>query len=143
MKIEFWVQGIPQGSRIGARAFQPKGQEHHQAMIYPAGGKDWKKVVREEAKKHKPEFPLAEPVRLALRFSLPLLKSFSKRKVEAIRNGDLYAHTSVPDVKNLQASTEDALKGIIFRDDSYVFSALTEKYYGDPPGCLITVETAE
>jgi Holliday junction resolvase RusA-like endonuclease len=50
-------------------------------------------------------------------------------------------HTVKPDRTKCLRSTEDALKGIIWRDDSQVVTGITSKVYVDrDPGAQITIE---
>ena len=49
--------------------------------------------------------------------------------------------TVKPDIDNLEKLVKDAMKGIIYRDDSLVVGVHKFKQYAEPPGCLIRVFT--
>lgn len=51
--------------------------------------------------------------------------------------------TTKPDLDKLLRATKDALKGIIYDDDSQVMKAIVEKVYGSPARVDITVMNAE
>jgi len=76
---------------------------------------------------------------------------FSRPKSHLRSNGSLKpsapaCHTSKPDLTKLIRSTEDALTGVILKDDSQVWSRSDKKRYaceGEPEGCWITIITDE
>jgi Holliday junction resolvase RusA-like endonuclease len=53
-----------------------------------------------------------------------------------------YYHTNAPDATKLIRSTEDALKKLVWQDDSQVCLQIISKTYEDKPGALITIEEA-
>lgn len=144
MKISFFVQGIPKPHGIGARAIVSKKFGRPIALVYDQShGRDWKRTVRAEAEKHKPATLLAGPINLSLTFYMPVVKSFSKKRKAKIEAGEIILHEKKPDRTALLRAVEDALTGIIWRDDSQVADGPVRKQYGDPPGCLVEVETIE
>jgi Holliday junction resolvase RusA-like endonuclease len=52
-------------------------------------------------------------------------------------------HTVKPDATKLLRSTEDALTGILWRDDAQIARQTVEKSYGERAGAWITVEQLE
>ena len=44
-----------------------------------------------------------------------------------------------PDLKNLVWGLEDAMEGIVYKNDSQVVEHVTRKLYGDPPGIRVKV----
>lgn len=90
------------------------------------------------------EFPGYEPItgyvslHIDAFFSIP--KSTSK-KDRALMFTAVKRPTKKPDIKNIQASVEDALNTIAYKDDSQIVSVRADKWYSDrPPGLLIKIE---
>ena len=83
----------------------------------------------------RPDWQILEGgVRLFLAFYLPRPKSLGKK---------ITAHLKAPDCSKLVRSTEDALSGILFRDDSQVIELVAAKYYTgvtDSPHVNVKVE---
>jgi len=48
------------------------------------------------------------------------------------KNGKAVYHTKKPDIDNLAKAVKDALKGIIYKDDSQIVEAHLFKQYGEP-----------
>ena len=48
--------------------------------------------------------------------------------------------TTKPDALKLARSTEDALSGVVWRDDSTTVDLVVRKRYGDRPGCQVTIQ---
>lgn len=78
------------------------------------------------------------PIAVKLKFYMPIPKSFSKKKAEAARNGDL-KFTSKPDLDNL-AKIIDGLNRIAWEDDSQIVRLEVEKWYDDIPRTEITIQ---
>lgn len=75
-------------------------------------------------------FPSDTPITLRLIFFMPLLKSFSKRKVATIQSGTvLVPHISKPDLDNCVKFTKDCLNGIAWIDDNQVCQEVAVKVY--------------
>ena len=82
------------------------------------------------------------PVRLLVEAAMPIPKSWSKKKHHLAVIG-LILPTSKPDGKNILALVEDALNGIVWRDDSQVIKGTWEKVYSDYPRTGVTVWALE
>lgn len=52
-------------------------------------------------------------------------------------------HTKRPDVLKLARAVEDALTGIVWKDDAQICAEFLLKEYGDTPGVEIVIETIE
>lgn len=78
------------------------------------------------------------PVSVKLKFYMPIPKSFTKKKAEAARCGEL-KFTQKPDIDNL-AKIIDGLNGIAWEDDSQIVKLEVEKCYGDIPRTEICIE---
>lgn len=138
--VTFFVPGIPvtQGSM---KAFIPRGwsrpiitHDRKQSLMH------WRTAVGMyalQALTSGESGPIANDgtrvaVSLSMRFVLPRPKS--------LRNTVL--HVKKPDLDKLTRAVMDALKGILYKDDSCVISITSEKHYGsssEPCGCRITL----
>ena len=133
--IRFFVPGVPQpgGSK---KAFVIGGKAR--VVEDAKRNKDWRAVVALAAIEAHRAGPLDGPLRLSLEFTMPRPKGhYGKQGVKA--SAARY-HTTRPDTTKLIRSTEDALKGLLWRDDSQVAIQSAWKIYGETPGCWIEVE---
>jgi Holliday junction resolvase RusA-like endonuclease len=74
--------------------------------------------------------PWTGPVRLNVRFGMPVPASLSKRKRAAMVST---RHTKKPDASNLLKAVEDALNGILWADDGQIADlALVKSYTLEP-----------
>ena len=71
----------------------------------------------------------------------PPLKSFSKKKMQQIENGEIIYKTSKPDRDNIAKIMMDNLNGVVYYDDSIVASGDITKIYGLVPRTEITITT--
>lgn len=105
----------------------------------PKKSADYKNYVRQEALKVKPEIPIEDAVVLTVIAHMPIPGSMSKKKRALAIIGEIRP-TKKPDVKNIFTGVEDALKGIIWRDDSLVVRAVMEKWYSEIPRVEVIVK---
>jgi len=73
-----------------------------------------------------------------LEFHMPIPKSWSKAKKLHATSGKL-RHVSKPDVDNLAKAVLDALKGLVFVDDSQITGLAVRKSYSETPGVNISI----
>lgn len=133
--IQFTVYGEPvaQG-RPRASTF------HGQVKLYdPAKSKDFKKYVKLVASQHRPDKLLEGPICMKVVVYKSSLKSFSKKKTEAAERGEIRPITK-PDVDNYVKGVKDALKSVIWKDDSQVVDLHISKFYSQSPRIEITIE---
>lgn len=137
--INIFVEGIPvpQGRPRFARVGQ--GVRTYD----PPKSKKWKELVGWTVIAHPdcPSEPMHGPVSLVLSFYLPRPQRMAKDAEEP--------HIKKPDKSNLEKGIEDALTGIVWKDDSQIVEShtfkqyvLPERYEGYKPGVLIKVEEA-
>jgi Holliday junction resolvase RusA-like endonuclease len=133
--IQFTVYGEPvaQGR---PRATMING---HIRMYDPKKSRDFKDYVRLVASEHRPEKLLEGPISLVVKVYKPTLKSFSKKKKAAAEAGQLRP-TSKPDVSNYLKLIEDALTGVIWKDDSQIIDCSISKYYSETPRTEIQIK---
>jgi Holliday junction resolvase RusA-like endonuclease len=125
---------------------QPGGSKRHvgNGIIIDANpkAKDWKQTVAAFAARAFTA-PLGGPLSLTITFLRQRPKSHY-RKDGTLKPGAFHEWpTTKPDCTKLVRSTEDALKGIAWRDDAQVCRQLIEKRYvrdGEAPGASIRVE---
>ena len=77
--------------------------------------------------------PIDGPVRLWVRFCMPIPASYKEEDL------DFQPHIKRPDVDNLVKSVMDALRGIVWVDDSQVCETSLEKWYSTRPRVEIEV----
>lgn len=83
--------------------------------------------------------PFDGPVRLIVRFYMPIPQSWSKKQREAALNSHAM-HTKKPDIDNLIKSVCDALNCIAYIDDSQIVSIEATKQYSSNPGTEIEIQ---
>jgi crossover junction endodeoxyribonuclease RusA len=121
--IVFTVYGV--ASTMGSkRAFIPRGWTRPVITDSNRNLKSWQSLVADAASRaigERPDWQILDgPVRLTLAFFLPRPKSLPKK---------VLAHTKAPDCSKLVRSTEDAMSGIVYRDDSQVIELVAAKFY--------------
>lgn len=126
--IEFTVygepvaQGRPKFTTVGGfpRAYDP------------AKSRDYKDYVRLASAEHAPSKLLEGPLAVMIIAYRSIPKSFSKKKTAAAEAGEIYP-TTKPDADNYLKGVKDALKGIMWVDDSQVVDVYTRKRYSSKP----------
>jgi Holliday junction resolvase RusA-like endonuclease len=136
--IQFTVYGEPvaQGR---PRATTING---HIRMYDPKKSSDFKNYVRLVASEHRPDKLLEGPISLTVKVYKKTLKSFSKKKIAAAESGQLRP-ISKPDVDNYVKGVKDALKNVIWKDDSQVVDLHISKWYSETPRVEITIVPLE
>lgn len=129
--VRFRVDGLPrtQGSKVPGvtKAGRPFLREHSTANLH-----QWRTAVRYEAQRAMAGRPLIDGNGVALRltclFSLPRPQS---------RPMKYHYPDKKPDLSKLVRAAEDALKGVVWRDDSQVCEQVARKRYaGDLGGSM-------
>jgi len=133
MVIEFMAWGFaqPKGS---TRAFMPKGARFPVVTSDNPKLKYWQQVVASAAQQQAGASLATGPVRLHLQFMLPRPKSLGTKTV---------AHTKRPDLDKLVRAVKDALKGVLYDDDSQVIALWATKAYapkGVTPNVRVRLE---
>jgi Holliday junction resolvase RusA-like endonuclease len=104
---------------------------------YDPSKKD-KEFIQWQIKPFAPDTPLTGPIELTIIFFLPIPKSASSKKRIAMRNRVILPITK-PDEDNLAYIVTNALKKIVYEDDSQVCAKHVYKYYGADPKTVIKV----
>jgi len=82
---------------------------------------------------------LEGPLNLKIYTYRSIPKSFSKKKHEDAINACILPITK-PDCSNICKGIEDALKGVIWKDDSQVVELVVYKFYSDVPRVEVDIE---
>jgi|CXWL01.1.fsa_nt_gi Holliday junction resolvase RusA-like endonuclease len=134
VSIAFIVLGVaqPKGS---TKAFMRPGMRFPVVTNDNPKTKPWAEIVRLVAQQHAPQGgPWSGPVDLTTTFYLPRPKSLPKRVLH---------HTKKPDLDKLVRAVKDALKGVLYLDDSQVVDVKAMKRYATsihPPGVMVEIE---
>ena len=83
--------------------------------------------------------PLETPVSLYLYIRVPIPKSFSKKKVQDCLNGSEQPMKK-PDSSNVLKSVEDAMNGVVYRDDCQIINHHITRVYSTLAGVDICVK---
>ena len=130
--LDVRVYGQPLAQRRPrVRVVQPKERKPFAHVYEDPADKDWKRTVILQVLPKKPPAPVEGPLAMTLRFFLPRPISLPARE---------RYHTRKPDLSNLAKSVEDALRGIVYRDDAQLVRLTVEKHYDPAPGVAIQIE---
>jgi Holliday junction resolvase RusA-like endonuclease len=127
--------GAPQG-KGRARAFLRGGHISHYT---PEKTRTYEGMIRTaamEAMGNRP--PLDEPVEFVLRAIFPVPASWSEKKRQKAITGQIKPGKK-PDLDNVTKAWNDALNGVVYRDDSLICRMWLEKRYGPQPLVVVTV----
>lgn len=135
--IQFTVYGTPVGKG------RPKFSTFNgQAMAYtPAKTVSYENLVKlsvQQQQKGLKPFDKDVPLQADIIAYFPIPKSTSKKKREAMLNGEIFP-TKKPDNDNIVKCILDALNGIAYYDDSQVVYIRCKKNYSDEPRVEITI----
>lgn len=151
MKITIIALGVPApGGSKSAYPFHKKDGTLGVRVTDAAGkrNKTWRKTVALAGAQVMADNGLTEPFTgplfVTMNFFMPRPKSHygTGRNKDRLKASAPEHHTVKPDLTKLIRSTEDALTGIVWHDDSQIVEQVCTKVYGPDPGCSITVETA-
>jgi Holliday junction resolvase RusA-like endonuclease len=137
--VTITVQGPPQG-KGRARAFIRGGRVGHYT---PQKTRSYESLIfgaAVDAMGDRP--PFDEAVELTLRAIYPIPASWSERKRHRALTGEIKP-TKKPDLDNVAKAWNDALNGVVYRDDACVVLIWLEKRYGPQPLVVCTVKPVE
>lgn len=125
--VTFRVDGTPVPK--GRPKFARRGQ--FVSTYTPKTTLDYEDLIADGAKR---AMGASEPLKTALEvffyFSLPIPKSYSKKRTEACLSG--LERPMKKDLDNLIKSVSDAMNKIVFKDDAQIVALHATKVYGDP-----------
>lgn len=129
--IEFWVDGTPapQGSK---RAFHHAATGKIIMAESSAKVKPWRQAVASAARDAMAgNAPALVSLRMFAVFYFPRPKAHFNSKGALKPNAPAYV-AKTPDLSKLQRSTEDAMTGIVYRDDSQIVQLDLRKMFANP-----------
>lgn len=143
--VAFTVHGVaaPAGSKKG---FYNAKARRVIITDDSARSRPWKALVADAAVENIPSVNgarrlLQGPLKLSVTFYLPRPKGhFGARGLKP--SAPIYP-TVKPDVTKLLRAVEDALTGIVWRDDAQIVSQFAQKVYGEPARTEIHIATKE
>jgi Holliday junction resolvase RusA-like endonuclease len=137
--IFFTVYGEPVAQ--GRPRFAMRG--NHVMTYDPEKSQLYKDTVYSIALQNKPKELMQGPIVLTIKCHRGIPKSIlsSKKKLGKAMSGELRP-TTKPDVDNYAKGIKDALKGVIWQDDSQVVSLTVSKHYSITPRVEIEISEA-
>lgn len=129
--LMFTVYGVarPKGS---TRAFMRPGMKFPIVTSDNKSVKGWEQSVRAAIQQHAPGVFFHGPVTVRITFELPRPKSMPKR---------VEHHVKKPDIDKLARGSLDAMKGVLWNDDSQVVELVARKVYAsDQPKAVIEID---
>lgn len=143
-ELKFFVPGRPQpaGSKRAFPFKKKNGKLGVAVSDMNANAKDWKAVLAHEAMHHRGDVPLMDgPVEIEVWFHMERPKSHfgSGRNSEKLKPSAPRRPASAPDTTKLVRCLEDALNGVVWRDDAQIVSQHCHKVYAPEYGVHITI----
>lgn len=138
LKITVFGKAAPAGSKRAVT-----NRHTGQVMVIDANprARPWKDTVSREAVEQYEGPLLDEPLRMEVDFYEPRPKSHygTGRNAGVLKAGAPEYPTKKPDGLKLRRGVEDALTGIVYRDDSLIVDGRERKLYGEPARCEIRI----
>lgn len=136
MMITFKVDGDPVGKQ---RARYAKRGNFVQTYT-PDKTRNYESSIKEAAIEAMGSSEALEtPVNLYLYIRAPIPKSLPKKRLEACLNG-LEKPIKKPDASNVLKSVEDAMNGVVYKDDSQIVNIHVTKVYSSQSGIDVCVK---
>jgi len=143
MTLDFFVPGLPAPG--GSKRFVGFGKKTGRAILIDDAGKrnkDWRTAVGwHAADAMQGREVITSACEVCMEFVMPRPKAHF-RSNGMVKDSAPVAPTTKPDVLKLARSTEDAMTGIVWRDDSQTFALKLVKRYAaatETIGCRITI----
>jgi len=111
------------------RAFMPKGARFPVVTHSNPKTMEWRNLVALEARRVAPSEPWPGPVALEIVFGLQRPKGHYRKDGSVKPAAPLYP-SGKPDTSKLVRALEDALTGVLIRDDAQVVELVARKKYG-------------
>jgi len=136
MMITFKVDGDPVGKQ---RARYAKRGNFVQTYT-PDKTRNYESLIKEAATQAMGSNEILEtPVNLYLYIRAPIPKSLPKKRLEACLNGS-EKPIKKPDASNVLKSVEDAMNGVVYKDDSQIVNIHVTKVYSSVSGIDVCVK---
>ncbi len=136
MMITFKVDANPVGKQ---RARYAKRGNFVQTYT-PDKTRNYESLIKEAAIQAMGSNEILEtPVNLYLYIRAPIPQSYSKKRSEACLNGS-EKPIKKPDASNVLKSVEDAMNGVVYKDDSQIVNIHVTKVYSSQSGIDVCVK---
>lgn len=116
---------------------QKQTQWTRRGHVYDPSKKD-KEQIQWQIRPNAPASPLQGAIEMHLTFYVAIPKGTSAIRRRQMLNGVILP-TKRPDFDNLAYIITNALKGIVYQDDSLVTDCIIRKRYGDPTKTIIKI----
>lgn len=128
-------QGRPKFSTINgrAKAYDPEKSRNYKAYV---------KLLATQAMKEQRFTMIDGPCCLDIIACFEVPKSKSKKFRQAALEGRELP-TKKPDLSNIVKGIEDALNGLVYRDDAHLVALCVSKYYSEVPRVEVVVRECE
>lgn len=136
MTVRFTIEGNPV-AKGRHRSYINKGGRI--GTYTPQKTESWENYIRMVARTYAPGELMTGPVKLQCMFYMQIPKSWSQKKKEEAQTFNRFP-TTKPDLDNMVKLVKDALKGIIWHDDSQVVFSRETKFYSVKPRTEIYIE---
>lgn len=140
--IQFTVLGRPQpaGSK---KAFAHPTTKRIVVVDDAKGSRAWKQEVAGEAHRAHGVALLTGPLALTLRFYVARPKGHygQGRNAGTMKPAAPLWPTTRPDATKLTRAVEDAITGVVWKDDAQVVAQTIYKHYGEPERVEVTIES--
>ena len=134
--VTFKVDGDPVGKQ---RARYAKRGNFVQTYT-PDKTRNYEALIKEAAIQAMGSNEILEtPVNLYLYIRAPIPKSLPKKRLEACLNG-LEKPIKKPDASNVLKSVEDAMNGVVYKDDSQIVNIHVSKVYSSVSGVDVCIK---
>lgn len=147
--IQFRVLGVPApgGSKNGIPFRRNNGRLGVNLVESSKRASPWRRLVTLRALEAMAgRLPLVGPVELSIEFVMSRPKAHFNAKGQLHPWAAEACHIKAPDCTKLTRSTEDALKTVLWADDSQVVRQYISKRFRRPdeqPGAIVTVRTIQ
>src|SRR5690625_5127181 len=111
-------------------------------MYDPKESREYKRYVSLIARQHAPKTLLKGPLSVEMKIYRKIPKSTTKKDRALISEG-IKRPITKPDNTNYAKGIEDALNGIIYKDDSQIVDLQVQKYYSDDPRVEVKIRELE
>ena len=127
-------QGRPKFSTINGhpKAYDPEKSRNYKAYV---------RMLATQAMKETGFEMIDGPCAVIINAFFEVPKSKSKRFREAALNGT-ERPTKKPDADNIVKAIQDALNGLVYKDDAYIVHLTCQKFYSDNPRVEVFVTAA-
>lgn len=136
LMLQFKILGTPtpkQSARF--RIVKKKTGGQFVSSYQKKSVKDAAKSIGSQIKEQLPkDFKIIDnPIQMDILFVFPPLKSWSKKKLELLKSGEVIYKETKPDIDNTTKNLLDPMEGLVFTNDSRVCRIRVQKIFGFEP----------